>query len=162
MATFRLRPGGAAKINGRNLQPGDTVQHDADLTQLFPNRFDLVSGTPGVPEEDEPRALSASTPFDVASTRRVHPLGGPQPHEEPIPENEEPVLRPAGAIRGGDRPPAAVPAEDEDPSEVPAGGEEEVSDEEPPAQEAAPRRKAAAPKHAAKPAAHSRSASHRR
>lgn len=159
MATFRLRPGGAAKINGRYLQPGDTVEHDADLTKLFPNRFDLISGTPDAPEDDEPRALSASTPFDVASTRRHHPLGGPQATEEAIPENEEPVLRPAGAIRGGDQPPGAVPAEDE---EAPVSdGEEEVSDEEPAPEAPAPRRRAAAPKPAAKPAAHGQSASRR-
>lgn len=128
------------------------MRHDADLTQLFPNRFDLVSGTPGVPQDEDPRALDATQPFDVASTKRRHPVGGPQPTEEPVPANEEPVLRPAGAIRGGDTPPDAVPAEDD--GESAPDPDEEVSDgdTEPPARK--PAAKKAAGKHAAKPKRH--------
>jgi hypothetical protein len=107
MATFRLLPGGPAKIDGRVLRPGDTVRHDANLAQLFKNRFELVSGTPGVPAEDggdEPVPLqSGLTPHDVATTRRSTPGARFAPTEPPEPsaQDQAPVTRPANAPRGG-------------------------------------------------------------
>lgn len=154
MATFRLLPGGPAKIDGRVLRPGDTVKHNADLVKLFKNRFELVSGRPGVPAEDggdDPVPVETGfTPHDVATTRRSMPGGGFQPTEpaEPTPEENAPVTRPANAPRGG--------TSDEGGGEVDESVDdgtegEESPDEEAPARPARSHKPAAAKAH--KPAA---------
>lgn len=107
MATFRLLAGGPAKIDGRVLRPGDTVKHASDLTKLFKNRFELVSGRPQtLPEDggDDPVPVETGfTPHDVSTTRRSAPgatFAATEPGE-PSPEDNAPVTRPANAPRGG-------------------------------------------------------------
>jgi hypothetical protein len=150
MATFRLLPGGPAKIDGRVIRPGGLVKHDADLTKLFKNRFELVSGTPGVPAEeggDDPVPVETgfSNP-DVKTTRRSAPGATFQPKEPAPPTAEEaaPVTRPANAPRGGTSDEGGGEVEDEAP----------VDDgEESPDREEAPTRAARTTRAASKPAA---------
>jgi hypothetical protein len=135
MATFRLLPGGPAKIDGRVIRPGQTVKHDADLTKLFKNRFELVSGTPGVPAEeggDDPVPVETGfTPHDVPTTRRSAATAAFQPKEPapPTAEEEAPVTRPANAPRGGTSDEGGGEVADEEP----VNDGEEAPDEEAPA-----------------------------
>lgn len=125
MAKFRLLPGGPAKIDGRVLRPGDTVNHASDLSKMFKNRFELVSGTPqrlaeDGGDEDPVPVVSGLTPHDVSTTRRSAPgatFAAKEP-PEPGPEDNAPVTRPANAPRGG--------TSDEGGGEI---AEEEVNDE---------------------------------
>lgn len=129
MAKFRLLPGGPCKIDGKFYQPGDVVENDADLSKLFVNRFELLSGEPGVRTDEDPKPLRALTPYDVSSTRKAQPATlQPNPEQEPSEEDQQPVGRPASAPVGG--------------TSLEGGGEteEEVTDEEPAEDEEKPTR----------------------
>lgn len=102
MATFKVLAGGPVKIDGRLYKAGENVKHNADLTKLFQNRFELVSGTPGVLEDDEdPTPVENVTPFDVSTTRRSRPAALQPTEGELPPEANAPVTRPANAPKGG-------------------------------------------------------------
>lgn len=81
MLTYKLQKGGPAKIDGRVIQPGQTVRHPADLVALFPGRFEVVSGSVQPDTGADPERVEAGNMDhprrQAARSRTVAPAGAP-------------------------------------------------------------------------------------
>lgn len=130
---FRLvKNAGIHKQAGRVYRAGEVVENDADLSKLFPGKFEVLEGPAedDINQSEDQEASETHTPFDNAQTRKRSPQPAFKPRagtaEDAVAEVDAETER-AIAEGEAEATPEGGPADSE---RDPEGDEEDESDEE--------------------------------